>query len=380
MLWWIKRAPLATPLITETTNPFVFDVNGNSISGGLGVPGTFTLFGANDLHYNPFSGGRLSLGGWLDDDHSVGFEARGFVLEQKRIQAGSHSDPNGNPVIGIPIFDVFNAISGGENAITESFPITPFGGGFEGGDLVISKSQLWGANADVLLNLLCNETLKVNGLLGFRYAYLKEDITLIGQSSNIVDVNAVPLAGGVAFLDNFFNGTVTSYDTFATRNQFYGGEIGAKAEVKFGNFFVDLSGTVALGSTHEVIQIGGVSTLEATLGTIPPPFPTVASGGTLALQNNSGRFTRNAFSVLPEGDVKVGYAVADFLRVFVGYSFLYWSNVARPGDQISRSVDLRQIPTLPVYDATVLNTLPPHPFQTTSFWAQGITFGFELTF
>jgi len=379
MLWWIKRGPLATPLVTTTTNPFVFDANGNSISGGLGVPGTVTLFGPDSMGYNPLNGGRLTAGGWLNEQETVGFTARGFLFEQASIQKSFQSGPDGNPVIGIPINDVANTVSGGENAITESFPLSPFGGGFMGGDTVISHSRLWGGDANILLNLFRNESLTVNGMVGFRYANLREDITLIGQSTNILDVNAVPIPGGVAFLNNFFNGTVTSYDTFSTRNQFYGGQLGAEGTATFGKFFVDLSGTVALGSTHQVVQIGGLSTLSATNGTIPPPFPTIAPGGTLAVPSNIGSFTRDRFSVIPEVDGKVGYAISQSISCFVGYSFMYWSSVVRPGDQIDRFVDLRQVPTLPFYDPTV-KTLPPPHFQSSNFWAQGISVGLQFSF
>ena len=35
----------------------------------------------------------------------------------------------------------------------------------------------------------------------------------------------------------------------------------------------------------------------------------------------------------------------------MGYNFLYWSSVIRPGDQVNRQVDLRTVPTLPFYNA-----------------------------
>jgi hypothetical protein len=243
--------------------------------------------------------------------------------------------------------------------------------------------------ANVLRNLVRNGSVTINGLMGLRYADLQEDVNLIGRTSNLVPALD---NGGVAFLnnENFYNGTVTSYDRFRTRNQFWGGQVGARAEMAFGNFFAALAGTVALGSTHEVLQISGLSTLQATsgahfipwIGNVPlaPPYPTTAPGGTLALPSNIGRYTRDRFSVLPEIEVQLGYALTQWIRCFVGYNFMYWSNVARPGAQIDRVVDIAQIPTFEIYDPTLRSTAPAPHFRSSGFWAQGLTFGVQLTF
>jgi hypothetical protein len=63
----------------------------------------------------------------------------------------------------------------------------------------------------------------------------------------------------------------------------------------------------------------------------------------------------------------------------VGYSFLYWSNVLRVGDQLDRTVDTSQVAT----SLTVLPTSPPRPavkFADTDLWVQGINFGLELRY
>src|SRR5262249_15174735 len=82
-----------------------------------------------------------------------------------------------------------------------------------------------------------------------------------------------------------------------------------------------------LGSTAEVVDVAG-STVIAPPGQVP----TVGNGGLLAQPTNSGHFSRDQFAVVPEVGINVGYQVTEHLRAFVGYSFLYWSNVARPGD------------------------------------------------
>src|SRR5207302_1861350 len=110
------------------------------------------------------------------------------------------SGPGGSPIIGLPITDVSGLFGGGQNAIVESFP-----GTFAGGDTVISHSRLWGAEANGIFNIRCTDTLSLDLIAGFRYLDLREDLSVIGQSSNLVPVAA---GGGVAFLNNFFDGTV----------------------------------------------------------------------------------------------------------------------------------------------------------------------------
>jgi len=79
---------------------------------------------------------------------------------------------------------------------------------------------------------------------------------------------------------------------------------------------------------------------------------------------------------MPELGVSLGYDLTCRLRATVGYTLIYWSNVARPGDQIDTELNASQFPPGELVGA-------PHPefrFQTTDFWAQGLNFGLEYRF
>ena len=107
-------------------------------------------------------------------------------------------------------------------------------------------------------------------------------------------------------------------------------------------------------------------------------------GGLLALNSNSGHFTRNRFSVVPEVRMTVGYQVTDWMKATVGYNCLVWSNVVRPGDQIDRGVDIRQIPRF-VAPGDPVTPLPQRagpivPFRESTYWAQGLTLGLEFSY
>ena len=107
---------------------------------------------------------------------------------------------------------------------------------------------------------------------------------------------------------------------------------------------------------------------------------TIANGGILALPTNSGHFTHDPFAVVPEVGLNVGYQVTNRLRLFMGYSFLYWSNVVRPGDVIDRTVNLTQIPSNLGPGTLVGPARPAVVLKDTDFWAQGLNFGVAVRY
>jgi hypothetical protein len=96
----------------------------------------------------------------------------------------------------------------------------------------------------------------------------------------------------------------------------------------------------------------------------------------LAQPTNIGHFTQTRFAVVPQFGINVGYKINDNWRVFVGYDFLYWSKVARPGDQIDRVVNTTQV----AGGTLVGEARPRFLFQDTHYWAQGFSGGLEFRY
>lgn len=85
---------------------------------------------------------------------------------------------------------------------------------------------------------------------------------------------------------------------------------------------------------------------------------------------------------MPEARLDVGYRLTTGTTVFVGYSFLRASNVARSGEQIDRNINPLQTvsygndpPVQPVGAAQ-----PTFNFVTTDFWASTLNVGFAYRF
>ena len=89
-----------------------------------------------------------------------------------------------------------------------------------------------------------------------------------------------------------------------------------------------------------------------------------------------GTHESQQFSMMPEIGCTLGYDLTSRLKATVGYSLLYWSNVARPGDQIDLNLDPGQFPP----PTTTTGVKPQFDLHTSDFWAQGVNLGLDFRF
>jgi len=132
-----------------------------------------------------------------------------------------------------------------------------------------------------------------------------------------------------------------------------------------------LRSSIALGANQQTNDINGSQVVAR-----PGQAPEVFVGGLLAAQSNIGQYSRTRFSVVPDAALNIGYQFTPTFRGYLGYSFLYWSNVVRPGQQIDRNVNLAFIPNTPPAPPSS-QVRPAVLCQETDFWAQGLNFGLE---
>jgi hypothetical protein len=354
LLWWVKSAPLGGPLVT--TDP----TNGaTSTAGGLADPTTQTVLGGGRLGYNPFSGARFQGGVSLCD--GLAFEAGGFFLGTQYRTQSVRSDDTGNPFLFRPFL---NVDTGNPNA--GSYVALP--GTFVGGVQVASQSSLWGTNANLSGQVVCNETGRLDWLCGFRYLNLEERLDIRDARTDLLGLANF---GGPATLpgDSFY-----FQDGFHTLNQFYGGQVGLRGETRLGCLVLSGNAKVSLGDTQQIITVQGSTTLLPAAGGVAS-----MPGGILALPSNSGTFVHNRFTVIPEAGVQIGYDLTSSLRASVGYDFLWWSSVVRPGDQIVHVISAAQLPSSPSFGSSPV-AVPGPVSHTTDFWAQGVSFSLGLRY
>ena len=105
-------------------------------------------------------------------------------------------------------------------------------------------------------------------------------------------------------------------------------------------------------------------------------------GGYFALPTNSGDHSRSTFAIVPEVALNLGYRLTPQATVYVTGSFLYLSNVARPGEQINRNINTSQsVAWGNDPPATLVGQAQPgFSFVTTDFWATTVSVGFAYRF
>jgi opacity protein-like surface antigen len=374
LLWQVKGAPLSVPLVT--TGPIA-----TTHHGLIGAPAengadSTILYGAplapakggNDTQKFPlFSGSRLVVGYWFDDTKRIAMEVSGFGVQSRSAGFSARSDSSGNPILG---FSVYNnvpysigpmTIFAGEDSLPTSLPDDPnrarANGVIIGGINIRNTLKLWGLDVSGVFNLHRSSSWELSGLAGLRYLNLSEDISLVGDIHGI----SGPYTGQ--------SGVV--WDQFETKNHFYGALLGMRGRWFWGPVSLDLTTSVAVGSSNETITIsGGFTSVNFALGSGP--------NGVFAQPANEGTYSGNKFAFVPEVHAKLGYDLTSSIRVTVGYDFLYYSNVVRPGDQINREIPKGQ--TFQQARTPDSLTSPARLFNTTDFYAQGLSLGVSARF
>jgi hypothetical protein len=349
LMWFFKAAPVSTPLVTSIP------------PGMLGAPmlgqlGERVVLGGSDMGLGLHSGGRFTLGRWLDDDQLLGFEGGFLFLANHSVSrsVGTDGQP-GSPVLTIPYFDpTFSS----EVSTPLSIP-----GVFAGSATLTSTSRLLGWELNGVANLATTNRFNLALLGGFRYLNLTEDLSFDTSSP---------------FISAPFDVFRTT-DEFHTRNDFYGGQFGLRGQLIRGIWSLGGATKLAMGNMHQTVGVNGALFTNDFNGFgAVQGFP----GGYFAQPSNIGQQTVNRFAVIPEVNLNFGVQLTRHMRARFGYSFLYVSSVARPGQQIDHVINPTQSPALTGNPGAALvgAARPGLPVASTDFWAQGLNFGLDFTY
>lgn len=335
------------------------------LSARTPLPNGRVLYGNEEVLTDQLNGMRFDFGVWLDQCHTWGIGGGAFGLnrETDNFSAG----PQDGTFVR-PIFTVIGNPAPNRDELTNAYALVNDPNQDHTGTLNIAvDSQLRGWDLYVRHFRNAKQGCTHHGpcscptrwcsrsehRIGFRQVELDEGIG-INSSVQVGVGDPTPL-------------TFALNESFRTRNQFNGIDLGwfHTRSIDYWNF--DLGLRLAVGNTRQSVNIAGETVIN---GTAP-----ALSGGLLALNSNIGRYQRDQFSVLPELNARIGYQLTDQLRATIGYTFLYMSNVVRPGDQIERIIDQGQMPSSNAPSAAGI--FPRFAFNTTDYWAQGVSFGLD---
>lgn len=313
-------------------------------TGVLGRPGTSVLFGEESYGDSFRSGARVTVG-WADDVCGNGWEASAMgIFDDDTTFSTSAS------LLGRPVFDTATAA---EASMIIAHP------DYMSGSVsarVSNELQMYDINRR--LRLSSSQCQSVDFLVGYRHGRLDEMLQM-NQSSVYTKPQGQIMSGT----------TVDLYDHFSAENRFHGPQLGLQFQQHSASTTLSLLAKVGLGVNRGTATIDG-----ATVNTVPGGGSATFNGGLLAQSTNIGDYEESKFAVLPEVGVNLRTRMDDHLEVFVGYSFLYWSDAVRVSDQVDRKVS--QFPPEPISGTGD----PAYQFQTDSFFAHGLNVGGMLTF
>ena len=345
LIWGFTDAKL--PAIVTTSLP--------ESLGILGRPDTRVLFGGDVTLPEKF-GFRLGGGTWFEPTETFGLEASYLVLFNQTaffVQKGVQGSVLARPF--------FNVLTGEQDSAPFNNPIGPNFGPTEGGIIAGVSGRMQIVEVNGLTNYCRGQRGRVDWIYGLRYMSLIEWI-------EIRETLTVPV-------DGFGNGGTGFHyqDQFEASNYYLGGQVGLRAEQKWGRWSLGGSCKLGIGYMYERADIQGGTFLFSP--TVPwQVFP----GGFLAQPSNIGKYRNDSFAFVPEIGIRLGWEIKDHIHAFVGYNLIYISNVLRPGEMMDTRINpLQFAPPATIQQGPVF---PEPRLRETGFMAHGVSFALEIRY
>ena len=344
LLWWTKSTEVPTLV---TTSP---DGTPQPQAGVLGQTGTDVLFSNGAVNPGLRSGGRFNLGYWFCPRcQENGIEASSLFLANRVV--GFDVASGGSPILAQPFF---NTQTGLQDSLVVAYP-----GVNTGSVNVTVASALLSSDLVWRHAMVREECYRLDFLAGYRYARFNEDLVSTTSTTSYGDTSGLVPTGTM----------INATDRFTARNDFNGGELGVATQTDSGRWTLNLLAKAAIGNTRS--RVNGT-----TVTAVPQQAIVTNTGGLYALPTNIGDYTQNHISVIPELGATLDFRLTGRLKLSFGYTFLYWSRVARPGNLIDPNINPTQLPPGQLSGMPA----PQLKFVPTDFWAQGLNLGLEYRF
>ena len=325
----------------------------DAVPGALGQPGTRIILGNQNFDHNEIDGGRVSFNYWLTEAHGLGIEGNFFMLSQETMSVNITND--GSSPTDVLAKPFFNPVTLTEDADPRGFP------GVLAGNVNFNyTSRLMGAEVNGRWFMYGNDVddgLSISVLGGVRWLNLQESFT---SAETVVEL---PVGTGSTFFIS---------DQFGTFNQYVAGQTGLQLKYRWGhNLAINVQGKFAAGPNFETLKINGFSSVLDQFGTL-----TTGNQGLYAQPSNIGQHHHTVIAYMPEGSGGFCWEPFCWLRLQVGYTFMYLNKTIRPGQSIDRNVNIQPVGATDQFGPAQ----PVASFNQTSFWVNFINVGVTFSF
>lgn len=328
LLGWRKGQRVPELVTTSDPGTLIGDV------GKLGLPSTSIVLGNETLVDGTRPGGRIDFGRWLANGETA-LAGRFYTLSDS---STSHFfDSTTHAILARPFFNVNTSQ---EDSIPINFPTTD-----TGSIQVSSGASLIGSDFYLRQSWCQFSSTCIDLITGYQFTQIDETLH-IGSTTSNQSVQSIELV-----------------DQFDTRNVFHGGLLGLISHTEGSCWSLTMLAKVGLGNTQETVRVDGNTVITDFLGNV-----NTLSSGLLAQASNMGVHTNDEFTVVPEFNVRYTQHLSESVDLAIGYTYIYWSHVAQPGDQVNLNVDLSG------------GTQPLLNMVSDDYWMQSLDFGITWWF
>ena len=351
LLWFPQARKM--PVLVASADPGELPILG---PGGSAADGVTALFGG-EIDGGLSAGFRADYGKWLSSDFGIG--GRFWWLGENG-QSYSASDLNGaDGSFGRPFFEIN---PGAPNGVGESALLISYLDGdseFTGSVSAESTLDLLAAEVYGRFRLGSSACHQLDFIGGYSHFRVDDKLSISSSTTTIVSDPLDPPPGTVR----------TFSDMIEAENRFHGGQLGFELSATRGCWMVRSMTKVHLGNMQQTYTASGRST-NAILPNAPAQFPI----GMLVQSNNSGTFQDDVFAFAPEANFKLAYRFRPNVLLSVGYSFIYFDNLALTGSVIDRNIDG------PLLGSGNSGVLPAFANDDDSLFVHGIDLGAVIDF
>lgn len=332
-------------LVTSTTDA----TPDPDTAGEIGQPETVVLAGVSTILKDMQSGGRLTLGTWLDRHQCRSLVTRLWFAGDENYSFNTNQDLV--PVITRPFFNVSD-----NQTPTQDTQLIAFPGRVSGQIRLSGTSEVYGGDISVRQFLYGKYGGTIDFLYGYQYMRLRESLSISNLSTSLND-DFAPV------------GTVISVaDVFRTTNEFHGAQIGIATRYREGCWSFNGLLKTGFGSLRRQAHLNG-STFTAQNGA-----EAVDPNGLLVRSTNSGTTRDSTFGWTPELDLSIGWQPRCRFDVTVGYHIIGMTDSLQPGGAIDPNLAVN------LSDPPTGQQRPTAALRYNTFYVQGIHFGTQYRY